>query len=257
MAQSEARWSHHGGQDLDRLSAPALKAVHAEMTAVAEALSGQTRDAAQRAVAYLSVFEASGGNFMFPLVATHGSLWGVTHTLRIEDALVRLRPISRHGRIQGWLDALDAVRDINRRVFVEIFSTFYFTRYFGHHPAAGDLVDRELLDVYNRAHEAARTGTLLSWEIRRDDYFTVFTHEQDDIVDPGIQEAIAGCRPRSLVGLFGLVRPRFLYFPPGKRLWFTDFTSVHERNREGIRALEFAEQVGSDRVIDAMGEYSI
>ena len=257
MADSEARWLPYTPSDLEGVTEQTLRSVYDEIKAEAESLSGGTRDAVRRAIVYLSLHEASGGNFMFPLIATHGSLWGVSHTLGIEQLLARIAWLSRHGRVQGWLDALDAVRDINRRVFVEIYTTFYFTRLFGHHPDASALVNEALLPVYNRAHDAARRGVRLSWDVRQDDYFTVFVHEQHDIVHPGILEAIKACRPSALVSLFGLVRPRFRYFPPGERLFFTDFTSVHQRNREGLRALAFAEEVGVERVIEAMGEYPL
>ena len=52
------------------------------------------------------------------------------------------------------------------------------------------------------------------------------------------------------------VSPRFAYFPRRERLWFSDFTSVDQRNREGMRACEFAEEVGPDRVLQALGEYA-
>ena len=56
---------------------------------------------------------------------------------------------------------------------------------------------------------------------------------------------------------FWFVRPQFRYFPAGQRLVFTDFTSVEQRNREGLRALDFAEDVGPERVFEAMSEYPI
>ena len=87
-------------------------------------------------------------------------------------------------------------------------------------------------------------------------YYTVFVHEQNDIVDPEFK------RPPSvqswiLVTAFSIVRPRFLYFPNGECLHFSDFTSVDQRNREGLRALDFAEDVGADRVLEAIEEYPL
>lgn len=221
----------------------------------ADRLSGTTLDAHRRARHYHAVYVASQGNFMFPLIATHGSLWGVTHTKRLERMLGVVHPFSRHGTVDRWMDALDRVRDINRRVFVEVHSTFHFTREHGLHPRAGDFVKPAILVLYNRVHEAVRTGRPLTLEERRDLYYDVFVHEQHDIVDPGIQDAAARCGNRLLVEAFKRVRPRFRYFPPGASLRFTDFTCVDQRNREGLRALDFAEQVGAERVYEAMDEY--
>ena len=229
----------------------AWNTIHAHATN----LGGSSLDSQRRAIAYYAMFEDSGQNFMFPLVASHGSMWGVSHTRRLQRALMPLGLLSRRGRVQRWMDVLDAIRDINRRVFIEIYTTFYFSRHFGTHPDAVSLVRPELLAIYNRAHHAAKAGEQLPYDIRRQDYFEVFVHEQHDIVDPGIQTAVLGM-PRALVWMFGHVRPRFSYFPRGERLLFTDFVAVEQRNREGLRALDFAEEVGPRRVLAALSEYS-
>lgn len=254
MERSQAHWdapeAHPAVTELAE-----LHAAHARFVAHAMHLAGTTRDATRRAVVYYSVFEDSGGNFMFPMIASHGSLWGVRHTLRLERVLGTLERFSR-SRVRQWLDALDAVRDINRRVFVEIYSTFYFTRFYGEHPLADQVIKPEVLALYNRSHAAWREGRLLPYEERRAVYYDVFVHEQHDIVDPGIQQAAAAC-PGWLVSVFQRVSPRFAYFPRAERLFFTDFTSVDQRNREGLRALDFAEEVGPARVLEAMADYGM
>lgn len=220
----------------------------------AEALGGTSESAPDRALAYFQLYQESGGNFMFPLVATHGSLWGVSHTLRLQRWLGRLTPLSRRGRVQRWLDSLEAVRDINRRVFIEIWTTWHFTAQFGTELEARELVHPEVLALYNELHRARREGRLLPVHDRERIYYQVFLHEQDQIVDPGIQEAVRTSGSR-MVEVFRRVSPRFRYFPAGRRLWFTDFTDVAQRNREGLRALRFAEQVGAERVRQAMCDY--
>lgn len=232
-----------------------LVQIQAQIRAVAVELSGTTHDAAARAILYFALYEDSERNFPFPLVAAHGSLWGVHHTERIDRFVTPLIRASRTGRIQRWLDGLDAVRDVNRRVFREIYANFYFTRFFGRHPLAPTLLKPEVVDLYNRVHEAIRTGSPLDHAERRDVYFGIFVYEQEDIVDPGLKDAAAAAGPL-LVRLLKRVSPRFAYFPRRERLWFTDFTRVDQRNREGLRAFEFAEEVGPERVFEAMGEYA-
>ena len=249
------RWAH-----LDRGGGSSLTDIrnaHAEIKEGAEQLSGTTREARRRGVIYFSIYEDSEGNFMFPLIASHGSLWGVTHTVRLEQMLSSIRPLSRHGRIDKWLEALDAVRDVNRRVFVEIYTTFYFTRYFGRHREAANLIKPEVLALYNRIHAAVERGELLSLSERRSIYYDVFVHEQHDIVDPGVHDAAEMAGSTLLLELTRRVTPRFRYFPPGERLYFTDFMSIDQRNREGLRAMDFAEQVTAARVLEAMGEYGL
>ncbi len=254
-AEADRRWAPLAAVASPETPFEEVVAAHEEIRRVAEEVSGVTTSARQRALHYYSVYEASDGNFMFPLVATHGSLWGITHTLRLERVLARLRPLSRHGRIDRWVAALDAVRDVNRRVFVEIYSTFYFTRLYGTHPRAGEIIQPEVLALYNRVHDAVAAGERLSLEERREIYYTVFVHEQHEIVDPGVKEAAEAAGSRVLLEMLKRVSPRFRYFPRRERLYFTDFTSIDQRNREGLRALAFAEEVGPARVYEAMSEY--
>jgi hypothetical protein len=250
---SSRQWQHLA--DHTSVSLEQLLAAHASIHAVAEQISGRPIDSQKRAVIYYSIYEDSAGNFMFPLVATHGSLWGVKHTVRLERVLNKIRRASRHGTIARWIDALDMVRDINRRVFVEIYTTFYFTRFYGQHPKAGEIIEPEVLKLYNRVHTAIASDTPLTLEERREVYYNVFVHEQNDIVDPGIQEAAEASGSPWLVKTLKYVSPRFAFFPRQERLFFTDFTHIDQRNAQGLRALAFAEEVGAARVLEAMGEY--
>lgn len=254
VADSRARWAHLDVSHPTDVSYERLREIHAAIRDHAHDLSGGTRDSRRRAVAYFALYEDSARNFMFPLVASHGSMWGVGHTLRLDRALAPLAVASRHGRVDRWRTALDDVRDVNRRVFREVYTTFYFTRFYGRHPRAAALVRPEVLPHYNRAHDAAAAGTRLPWSERRAAYYDVFVHEQGDIVDPGVLAAARAAGPL-LVNLTKRVSPRFAYFPGRKRLWFSDFTSVDQRNREGLRAVDFAEEVGPDRVLAALSEY--
>ena len=257
--EAERRWSHLRTTASTEPSEQQVLSAHASIHAAAVELSGTTLDARKRAVLYYSVYEDSHGNFMFPLVATHGSMWGVSHTQRIDALLRRMEPLSRRGSVTRWLEALDAVRNVNRRVFIEVYSTFYFTRFYGQHPAARLVIKPEVLALYNRVHAAVSSGVPLTQAERRELYFDIFVHEQNDIVDPGVKEAaevaLAAPGGRALMATLKRVSPRFTYFPRRERLWFTDFVDVEQRNREGLRALDFAEEVGPERVLAALSEY--
>jgi hypothetical protein len=250
---ARSRWSDL--PDSASVTPERLAEIHAEMLAYARQISGDTHAATRRAVLYMAIYEDSQRNFMFPLIAAHGSLWGITHTESLDRLLSPLGRVSRR-RVPRWRGALDDVRDVNRRVFQEIYTTFYFTRHFGAHPAAGEIVRPEVLALYNRVHEAIRFQRPLSAADRRDVYFSVFVHEQDDIVDPGLERAAAATGSPLFVRALKRVSPRFAYFPRGERLWFTDFTDVGQRNREGLRALDFAEEVGPNHVLTSMPRYS-
>ena len=252
--QERARWGHFAQGNPESLHFEELAKAYQDVQAFAFDLSGSTRDAQKRATLYYAIYEDSEGNLMFPLVASHGSMWGVGHTTVIEGMIAPMRGLSRGGRIQRWLDGIDAVRDVNRCVFREIYTTFYFTRYFGKHPRADELVKPALLALYNQVHDAIRANVPLSREQRRTVYYVVFVHEQNDIVDPGLKDA-ANLAGRTLIELTKRVTPRFKYFPRNERLWFSDFTSVDQRNREGLRSLELAEEVGPARVLATLADY--
>lgn len=247
------RWSEL--PDPETVTPERLREIHAEIAAVARDISGDTHAATRRAILYMAIYQDSQRNFMFPLIAAHGSLWGITHTESLDRLLSPLGRMSRR-RVPRWRAALDDVRDVNRRVFQEIYTTFYFTRYYGDHPAAADLVRPEVLALYQRVHAAVRFQRPLSAAERRDVYFSVFVHEQDDIVDPGLERAAAATGSPLFVRALKRVSPRFAYFPRRERLWFTDFTDVDQRNREGLRALDFAEEVGPNHVLASMARYA-
>ncbi|TVQ90404.1 MAG: hypothetical protein EA397_12515 [Deltaproteobacteria bacterium] len=253
--EARRRWSDLDRVEPTKVTFQELLAAHASIHRVAEQISGTSTCAGQRATHYYALYEESKGNLMFPLIASHGSLWGVRHTLRLQRLLERAKPLSRHGRIDRWIEALDAVRDVNRKVFVEIYTTFYFTRFYGTHPHASEIIHPDVLPLYNAVHRAIADEVQLSEVRRREIYYAIFLHEQEHIVDPGVNEAAQAAGSRLLLEAFKRVRPRFAYFPPGERLYFTDFTDVEQRNREGLRALAFAEQVGPARVFEALSEY--
>ena len=94
----------------------------------------------------------------------------VSHTLRIERWFAKSR-LNKCAQVARWMEALDQIRDINRRVFTEIYTTFYFTRVFGAHPVAAQCVNPAVLLVYNRAHAAIQKQRPLTRVERKDVYY--------------------------------------------------------------------------------------
>lgn len=52
-----------------------LQSEYDDLQAQATRLAGGLTDLAQRATVYHHIFEASGRNHIFPLIAAHGALW--------------------------------------------------------------------------------------------------------------------------------------------------------------------------------------
>jgi len=79
-----------------------LTASYRALQAEAVQLAGKLTDLSQRATVYHHLFQASGGNHCFPLIAAHGALWAGRHF--------------RTGiRLAGWLSWQFAVRSGLRR----------------------------------------------------------------------------------------------------------------------------------------------
>src|SRR5258708_624498 len=150
-------------------------------------LAGGLNDLAQRAAVYHHLYQHSGGNHAFPLIAAHGALWA--------------RGYFRFGMRLGWLWSLtdlaspqrrqhrltllaafaDAFRDINRRVCIETYASYHFTRMFGQHPRAGELIDPALIEALMRLHAARKRGQELPDDEKRLVFEAFFHHEQTNV----------------------------------------------------------------------------
>src|ERR1700720_4382664 len=114
----------------------AYKAIESEATR----LAGGLTDLAQRATVYHHIYEHSGGNHAFPLIAAHGALWARGYfrfgmRLGWLWSLVDLAsPLRRRQRLAKLAAFADAFRDINRRVCIETYTSYHFTARFGTHP---------------------------------------------------------------------------------------------------------------------------
>jgi hypothetical protein len=226
-------------------------------------LAGGLNDLAQRAAVYHHLYQHSGGNHAFPLIAAHGALWA--------------RGYFRFGMRLGWLWSLtdlaspqrrkhrlallaafaDAFRDINRRVCIETYASYHFTRRFGQHPRAGELIDPALIDALMRLHTARKRGQELPDDEKRLAFEAFFHHEQTNVVGPSIARAVAAFDWPTLRAL--ALRPciRFAYFPWRRTLWFRDFSNIEERIVNGRQAFALGAQIGWPAVEASLRRYEI
>jgi hypothetical protein len=213
-------------------------------------LAGGLGDLRQRASVYRHLFLASGGNHTFPLIAAHGALWAGGYFrfgLSLGRALAWMyvgRPERRAAQLQRLKALADAFRNVNRRVCIETYANFHFTRLYGRHPAAAELVTAEHLEALNRVHSAAAAHKVLPDSIKGQVFECHFLNEQRHVVGPALTEAIAAF-DWLLVKAIALRPPvRFAYFPGGERLWFRNFGSQAERIEKGLQAFEIAARIG-------------
>jgi hypothetical protein len=240
-----------------------LRQHYGQIQQEATRLAGGLTDLSQRAAVYRHLFLESGGNHAFPIIAAHGALWAGSYFrfgMRLGSVLSLLssrsprRRIRLHEKLSAFADAL---RDINRRVCIDTYVNYYFTRRHGRHPEAAQFVDADLLDHLNRLHVARQRGGILSDREKRRTFEAHFLHEQHSVVGPTVATAAEefDWPLAKAIALRPLIR--FAYFPGQTRLWFRNFASREERIEKGLRAFEIAARVGWASVDAGLKRYGV
>lgn len=240
-----------------------LRSFHELTRRQGERLAGGLSDLAQRAAVYHHLFDASGGNHAFPLIAAHGALWAkgyFRYGMRLGAVLSFLSGFStavRHPLLDRLNQMADAFREINRRVCVDTYTSFHFTARYGEQSAAAEFVPAGMLEALRRIHTAIRRGHRLPDAEKREVFEAFFLNEQQTIVGPSITAAVAALEWPLMRRL--ALRPtiRFAYFPAGRRLRFADFSCCEERVENGLRAFAWAAEVGWSDVVATLRNYAV
>jgi hypothetical protein len=229
----------------------------------ATALAGSIGSLAQRASVYHHMFEHSGRNHAFPLLAAHGALWAKGYF----QAGMRFGWAAAWGEAMLGADRQDLVRrlhrfaddfrDINRRVCVETYFIYHLTADRRLAGVSGKLVPPDLLDQMARCHAARRAGQALS-EIERRSLFTAFfLWEQENIVGPAVERAFEEFHWPLIKALALKPRIRFAYFPRRAPLIFKSFADMDERIDRGLAAFDLAATAGWEAVEAALSSYGL
>jgi hypothetical protein len=239
-----------------------IEGCYAELTREATRLAGGLGDLAQRAAVYHHLFEASGRNHIFPLIAAHGALWargyfGFCAKLAVGMSWQYVSPRRRRKQLDGVAAFADALRDINLRVCIDTYASYHFAERFGHHPQAVRFVKPELLAALNQIHVARRAGEELSDADKRAAFAAHFRNEQTSVVGPSVERAVAALDWPAVKWLAPRPVIRFAYFPRRCQLWFRGFDDQAERIEKGLRAFDLAAEVGWAEVESALGDYGV
>jgi hypothetical protein len=226
-------------------------------------LAGGLTDLSQRATVYHHVFQNSGRNHVFPLIAAHGALWArgwIRFGFRLARVLAWQYPVQPEVRRQKWrqLEAFaDALRDVNRRVCVDTYANYHFAARYGEDADAARFVPANLLAALNIVHAARRREIELSDVEKRTIFEAHFQHEQEHVVGPSVLAAAAALDWP--VVRFIALRPAigFAYLPRGRRLWFRNFADRAERVANGLRAFDLAARLGWSKVERKLQAYDI
>ena len=236
---------------------------YALLRAEATRLAGGPHDIARRVALHHHVYLDSAGNHTFPLVALHGALWAAGFfetTGRLGQAL-RVRYFydgreraHRMAMLGGFADGFKAV---NRLVFIDTYTNYFYTRHYGGHPLAGGILHPDLFAALVAMHETTRAGAALSPEQKRDLFSMSLQFEQEVTVAPGVQAETEKFDCPIL--RFLCLRPvvRFSYFPAGTYFMFRSFADKDERIEKAMRSYRFAERAGWRKVEADMRAYDV
>jgi len=226
-------------------------------------LAGGIGSLAQRATVYHHMFEHSGRNHTFPLLAAHGALWAkgnFQRGMRFGAAVAWAHAIlggDRQALLRSLSKFADDFRDINRRVCVETYFIYHLTA----DPRLADLsaakVPPGLLGEMARCHAARKTGRSLSDRERRSLFTAFFLWEQENVVGPAVERAFDEFHWAIVKALALKPHIRFSYFPRNNPLIFENFLNTGERIEKGLAAFDLACRAGWDAVETALGSYGI
>lgn len=229
----------------------------------ATVLAGTIGSLTQRASVYHHMFEHSGRNHTFPLLAAHGALWAKGYF----QAGMRFGSAAAYGQAVFGADRQDLVRslhkfaddfrDVNRRVCVETYFIYHLTADRRLAIASENVVPPDLLEQMTRCHAARRAGRAMSDMERRSLFTAFFLWEQRNIVGPAIERAFNEFRWPLIKALALKPRIRFSYFPRRFPLVFENFSDMDERIEKGLAAFSLASKAGWKSVEAALGTYGL
>jgi len=226
-------------------------------------LAGAPGDIARRVALHHGLYRDSKGNRTFPLVALHGALWAAGFfetTGRLGQALKTRyfyngkERAYRMGLLNGFAEGF---KSVNRQVFVDTYTNYFYTKCFGRDPDAPGLLQPELFQALAAMHEASRAGKSLGAEHKRQLFQTSLEFEQEVTVAPGVHEEIGKFDCPILT--FLCLRPvvHFPYFPRLTYLVFRDFSDKSERIAKAVESYDLAEPLGWDIVEARMFAYAL
>jgi len=229
----------------------------------ATALAGNIGALTQRATVYHHMFQHSGRNHTFPLLAAHGALWAKGYFqagIRFGSAAAWGQAIlgdDREDLIRRLNKFANDFRDINRRVCVETYFIYHLTADRRLADVAGNVVPPHLLEQMTRCHAARRANRALSDSERRSLFTAFFLWEQEHIVGPAVERAFEEFSWPLVKALALRPRIRFAYFPRHAPLVFSNFADKDERIERGLAAFDLATMAGWESVEAALGCYGL
>jgi hypothetical protein len=240
-----------------------LREAYTQIQTQAERLAGTLTDIPQRVSVLHMIYRDSGGNHTFPQVALHGALWAygffeITGTLgrmvSYRYCYSREERAFRLGMLQIFADGF---KTANRTVFVDTYTNYFFSKWYGKVSGAERFVGGELLHALNNVHDAAKGGHELGKGEKKDIFSRALEWEQERTVAPKVKADIAKFTCPVLTTLVLKPLVRFRYFPRWRYFLFKDFSDTNERIEKALMSYDLAEQMGWNCVVETMAKYRV
>lgn len=232
-----------------RLAGADPEAIVAAIERDGQALAGRADDMSGRAQVYRELYAASGNNFIFPLIAAHGALWGRWYLCvgRLAARIVNLLDWNAWPsaeRVASFDRFVDALKIINRDVLTECYVAFHLTRTLGRHAVVKTRLSHSIIELLTGMHAATSRGESLAVAEQRRIYETFFRHEQERVAAPAVERAFAQLRWPYMNGICRRPWVWLAYFRYGKSLNFRDFAAAEERIEKGLISFDRAAALG-------------
>ena len=240
-----------------------LRSEYEELRRMGYALAGDLNDLPQRAAVYYHLYEDSGGQNVFPLMAAHGALWAKGYFKKgIWAGRFLVFQYCYHPKLlvkkyASLIKFADAFRDINRRVCAEAYCVYHFSKKYGDTDFAREVIPKNLLDALNHSHNSNKNSSPLDSTERKALFLAFFLWEQETIVSPLVEKALKEFEWSCVKRLAMKPKIEFAYFGKNVGLQFRDFSLKSERVEKGLEAYELAERVGYQAVEQAISDYGI
>jgi len=209
-------------------------------------LGGRFSDMPQRAAVYHHMYLMSGGNFIFPLIAAHETLWARwylflaklgANCLALFDISCKL---SRRDKMKAYHKYVNTYKKNNRDLLAESYKIFHFTRLYADHEYVCASMPIRLRELFLRCHQLSSGHQKMSHAEQRQ-FFEEFVRWHHSHVS-GTSFVDAYHAFDWPLAKWFCARPwiKFSYFGLGQNLVYKNFTDTEERIQKNMKAFDWA-----------------
>lgn len=217
-------------------------------------LGGRFSDMPQRAAVYHHLYVMSGGNFAFPLIAAHETLWARwflflakigAHFLAVFDFSCKM---SRRNKMKAYHKYVNIFKKNNRDIMTQSYRVFHFTRLYGDHKFVCVTMPARLRKSFLQCHKLSLSGQKMSHTAQRHFFADFVRWQQVNISGPDFTDAYEEF-DWPLAKRF-CARPwvRFSYFGFGRFHRYKNYCDTEERIQKALKAFDWAAKKSWDFV---------